>query len=223
MTFDHKAQSDLVRLIGTNAEIMRSICVFNENPADYLDESRRPEFFPAALPTQIWECKRSRRHLSRHILERIGEPACLAANSPQWPLALLQRPRLHGVARHVAAALVGSRVRRCVSRSEVLRWRDWLSPEAHDFALTRAGLLPFTASADCDLEQTAAHELGLAWIASATSSWPEPIARRFMLKLPADIGANKDAVDGAFAWRVVSSVLSIAEPRWCSSFATTRI
>jgi hypothetical protein len=218
-----KTSASLARLVGRNADIVRSICVFNENPADYLDESRRSEFFQVPVSAPIWKCERSRRHLSRHILQRLGVSPCLDVDRPEWPLALLERGRLQRVARHVTGALVGARVRHCVSRSEVLRWREWLLPEAHDFALMRAGLLPFTASADCDLQQTAAHELGLAWIASASSSWPEPIALRFMLKLPAGVGAHKDAVDGAFAWRVVSSVLSIVETRWCSSFATTRI
>jgi hypothetical protein len=43
-----------------------------------------------------------------------------------------------------------------------------------------------------------------------------------MLKLPA--GASQDAavIDGTFAWRLVSSVLSIVESRWCSSFASMK-
>ena len=222
MTAQVSSSADLIRLIGSQADIMRSICVFNENPADYIDESRRAEFFPAAMDRAVWRCARSRRHMSRHILERVGAAPCLEVRRPEWPLVLLDAPRLQRVARHVAAALMGSRVRRSVSRGDVLRWREWLSPEAHEFALTRAGLLPFTATVHCDVDQTAAHELGLAWIASATACWPAALARRFMLKLPAGTENNASAVDGTFAWRVVSSVLPIAEARWCSSFANTR-
>jgi len=215
--------AEMVRLIGVQPELVRAICTFNQNPADYIDPSRRAEYFPAAETGPIWECARSRRHLSRHILDRMALGPCLETRHPEWSLALLDRPRLDRVARHVAAALVGLRVRRCLSRAEVLKWRDWLSPEAHDFALKRAGLLPFNADAGEHAALTTAQALGHTWIVAACRRWPDAMARRFMLKLPAGTSRDSDTVDGAFAQRLVSSVLSIVEPRWCSSFATTRI
>ena len=216
-------QAELVRLIGVQQDLVRAICTFNQNPADYIDESHLKQFFPSPVAGSLWECPRARRHLSRHILDRIGGGPCLETQRPEWAVVLLERSRLDRLARHVAAALVGSRVRRCVSRAEVLKWREWLSPEAHEFALTRAGLLPFSADMGADPEQTAAQQLGHAWIAAASSRWAKPIARRFTLKLPAAAFREADAIDGAFASRLVSSVLSIVEPRWCSSFASMRI
>lgn len=216
-------QAELVRLIGVQQDLVRAICTFNQNPADYIDESHLKQFFPFPVAGSLWESARSRHHLSRHILARIGGAPCLETQRPEWALVLLERSRIDRLARHVAAALVGSRVRRCVSRAEVLKWREWLSPEAHEFALTRAGLLPFSADAGADPEQTAAQPLGHAWIAAASSRWAQPIARRFKLKLPAVAFREADAIDGAFASRLVSSVLSIVEPRWCSSFASMRI
>jgi hypothetical protein len=214
--------ADLVRLIGLQPDIVRSICVFNESPADYIDESRRREFFPMPVEKALWDNTRSRRHLSRHILDRLGVPSCLEAQRPEWPMALLDRTRLDRLALHVAAALVGARVRRSLSRDEVLRWREWLTPEAHEFALRRASLLPASAGVDADANDAPAEHMGLAWIVAASRRWPESIARRFMLKLPA--GASQDAavIDGTFAWRLVSSVLSIVESRWCSSFASMK-
>jgi hypothetical protein len=224
---DGKPAADLFRLIGAQADVVRTICTFNENPADYIDPSRRDEFFRMPLDAALWSNARSRRHLSRHILDRMETSSCLEVQRPEWPLALLDRPRLDRLARHVAAALVGSRVRRSLSRDEVLKWRDWLSPEAHEFALQRAGLLPISIDtrmgASIDAGRTAAQELGLRWIVATTRRWPEAIARRFMLKLPGGEFAEADAVDGAFASRLVTSVLSIVESRWCSSFATMRI
>lgn len=216
-------RAELVRLIGVQQDLVRAICTFNQNPADYIDESHLKEFFPAPVAGALWGCPRARRHLSRHILDRIGGAPCLETQRPEWPVVLLDRPRLDRLARHVAAALVGSRVRRCVSRAEVLKWRDWLSPEAQEFALTRAGLLPFSVDAGADPERMPAQQLGHAWIISASGRWAKPIARRFTLKLPAAASRAADAIDGAFASRLVSSVLSIVEPRWCSSFATMRI
>lgn len=215
-------RAELVRLLGAQPELLRAICAFNQNPADYIDESHLKEFFASPVAGALWELAPARHHLSRHILERIGGEPCLETQRPEWPVVLLERPRLDRLARHVAAALVGSRVRRCVSRNEVLKWREWLSPDAHEFALTRAGLLPFNADARADADQMPAQCLGQAWIAAASARWAAPIARRFRLKLPAAASREADAIDGALASRLVTSVLSIVEPRWCSSFATTR-
>ncbi|HVZ45018.1 MAG TPA: SctK family type III secretion system sorting platform protein [Ramlibacter sp.] len=211
-----------VRLIGERADVARGICLFNQNPADYIDESRREEFFPPALDAGVWRCERSRRHLSRHILQRIGE-GCLELRRPEWPVALLARERLDRLCLHVTAALVGARVRRCISRVDVLKWREWLSQEAHEFALTRAGLLPATATEPTVvIEDTTALDVGRAWVVAASRGWAEPTAKRFMLKLPAGDFPRSDALDGASAWRLVSSVLAIVESRWYSSFATIR-
>ena len=218
--------AELAQLIALKPDLVRGICAFNQSPADYIDEPRRAEFFPQHTVGgswhNIWECDRSRRHLSRHILERLSAQPCLEPARREWPLALLPRPAIDRLARHVAAALVGARVRRCVSRNEVLQWREWLSQDAHEFALTRAGLLPFNADAGSEPRSTTAQELGYAWIVAASRQWHESISRRFMLKLPAGPYREADAVDGASAARLVQSVLSIVEARWCSSFATMR-
>jgi hypothetical protein len=213
--------SELAGLIGPQGELVRALAEFNQDPAAYLHETRRADFFPAGAREELWEYPLSRRHLSRHILERIGGELCLDAKRPEWAVALLDSRGLDRLARHVAGALVGPRVRRSLSRSEVLRWRDWLEADALDFALTRAGLLPFHAQADAGAGT--ALDLGRAWIVAASRRWHDAISRRFLLKLPAGDLAQADAVDGALAARLVSSVLSIVEPRWCSSFATMRI
>jgi type III secretion protein K len=213
----------LARLIGVQPDLVRTLCLFNQNPADYIDASRRDEFFTHFADGVLWQSERARRHLSRHILERLGDEPCLDAQRPEWAVALLDRPRLDRLGRHLAAALVGPRVRRCVSRAEVLAWREWLSPEAHEFALTRAGLLPVSADAGDEPRQMPAEALGRQWIVAAARAWHEAIRRRFMLKLPAGAFREADAIDPALAARLVSSVLSIVEPRWCSSFATIRI
>jgi hypothetical protein len=217
---DTASTTGLARMIRAQPELVRAICVFNQNPADYIDVSRREDFFPQHAHGPVWTSERSRRHLSRHILHRIGVSPCLEPGRAEWPVALLDRGAIDRLARHVAAALVGARVRRSLSREEVLKWRDWLSPEAHDFALTRAGLLPIRAEGLAVPRDLAALGLGHAWIVSATRRWPQAISRRFMLKMPPGDFPAADAIDGAFASRLVHSVLAIVESRWCSSFAT---
>lgn len=221
--------AELTRLIGVGDDVVRAVCVFNQNPADYMDASHRAATFSFPANGLLWDSERGRRHLSREILVRIGGAACLDVQRPEWAFALLERGRLDRLARHIAAALVGARVRRSLSRAEVLQWRAWLSPEAHEFAMTRAGLLPgATEAAEAAAgarRETPAEGLGHAWLAQASKTWPESMAQRFALKLPlgASLGAaSADAVEPAFAARLVSSVLSIVEARWCSSFATMR-
>lgn len=212
----------LASLISVQGDMVRSLCIFNQNPADYMDSSRRAEFFALPADGPVWDNERSRRHLSQDILARIGVEPCLDTHRPEWPLALLDRDRLNRLARHIAAALVGSCVRRSISRADVLQWREWLTPEAYDFALKSAGLLPFNAEAGADAMDMPAEHLGHAWLLAASRTWPETIARRFVLKLPAGPMPEADAVDPAFALRLVSSVLSIVEARWCSLFVTMR-
>lgn len=214
----------LVEMIGSRAQLVRSICTFNRDPADYIDISRRREFFGPHAGVPLWDNARSRRHLSRVIVERIGGAECLDVRRPEWTVALLDRPRLDRLALHVAGALVGARVRRCISRAEVLKWRDWLSAEAHEFALKRAGLLPIQAHADAgaDAMRMPALHLGHCWMVAASRNWHEANARRFLLKLPAGDFRDALALDSALASRLVLSVLATVETRWCSSFATTR-
>ncbi|MBC7378379.1 MAG: SctK family type III secretion system sorting platform protein [Burkholderiaceae bacterium] len=219
---DFPPDAGLAHMVSAQADLLRSICVFNQSPADYLDDSRRAEFFPAQITGPIWTCVRARRHLSRHILERIGAEPCLQAHRPEWPVVLLDRPRIDRLARHVAAALVGARVRRSISRVEVLKWREWLATDAHEFALKRASLLPISADAGANAQRVPAQQLGHIWMVAASRQWPEAMARRFILKLPAGHFREAEAIDGALASRLVSSVLNNLESRWCSSFATTR-
>ncbi|RYX93946.1 MAG: hypothetical protein EOO28_16305 [Comamonadaceae bacterium] len=205
-------------------DLLLALCVFNENPADYLALSRRAEFFPVPPDAALWNVGRARRHLSREILARIGGEACFDTQRAEWPLALMDRTQLDRLARHIAAALVGARVRRSISRAEVLHWREWLTPEAHDFALKRAGLLPVSVEAEAavgSLDGTA-ESLGHAWLRAACSTWPDGTAQRFLLKLPSGEAVDTATVDAALAWRLVSSVLSIVEARWCSLFVTMR-
>lgn len=212
----------LASLIGAQGDMVRSLCIFNQSPADYMDSSRRAEFFALPADGPVWDNERSRRHLSQDILARISVEPCLDTQRPEWPLALLDRDRLDRLARHIAAALVGGRVRRSISRADVLQWREWLTPEAYDFALKRAGLLPFHAEAGADVLNMPPAHLGHAWLLAASRVWPTAIARRFVLKLPAGAMPQADAIDPALAMRLVSSVLSIVEARWCSLFVTMR-
>jgi hypothetical protein len=202
--------------------ILAALCLFNHCPADYLHPSRRRDFVPEIDDEALWESPRARSHLSRLVLRRLELRNCLERDRPEWPLALLPAGRLPRLGRHVAAALAGAQLRNCISRADVLAWREWLSPEAHEFALTSANLLPRVPHAGVQREGTQAQDLGFGWIAAATRDWPDAIGRRMALKLPPTATAGHAGVPPELAQRVVRSILSIVEPAWCSSFAKTR-
>ena len=55
-------RAELVRLIGVQQDLVRAICTFNQNPADYIDESRRrPVGVPAGSPSSVTAHSRSHR------------------------------------------------------------------------------------------------------------------------------------------------------------------
>ncbi|MES3002909.1 MAG: SctK family type III secretion system sorting platform protein [Pseudomonadota bacterium] len=215
------ATSSLLPREGVPSSVFARICLFNHGPADYLHPSHRAEFAIAALAEDVWAAPRARSHLSRSILARLGVDACTDVSRAEWPLALLDPPRLARLARHVAAGLLGSRARACISRADVIEWRDWLSPQAHEFALTSANLLPLAHAPEIAREGTA-EDLGFRWIRAAIQSWPDPIRLRMQLKLPAQTPAPPGQVPREQAQRLVRSILSIVEQSWCSSFVKTR-
>ena len=137
-------------------------------------------------------------------------------------MALLPVTRLDRLASHVAALAVAVEVRRTLSREEVRLWRDWLQPEAYEFAQTVAGLMPVVAPLPEPRawRRFTAAEVGWCWMVKASSEWPGPMRSRFTLKQPALADGCVCPQDVASAMRLVQAVLSIVESRWCSSFVT---
>ncbi|GAA4348463.1 hypothetical protein GCM10023165_34300 [Variovorax defluvii] len=204
------------------AEVRWLVHEFDQWPAEYLDTSRRGEFIPPPVPATLWDHPRARRHLSRHIVRVLDlQPCGTRRSSAEWPVALLKGRSLHRLALHVAAVACAGQVRRCLLREDVLAWREWLTPAPFEFAQRTASLLPLKPDASPDIDRAvSAESTGLRWLARAAQAWPEPVAARFLLKLPRPDAESPCDAEPAAAMRLVSSVLSIVEPRWCSLLST---
>lgn len=206
----------------TPRDLYALLSVFNFCPAQYLHASRREEAVGGAHDEHLWSSAAALPHLSSHILERLGQPPCMDETLPFWRIALLDAGRLARLARHLAAVHMGAQVRRAVRREDVMAWREWLSPEAHEFALRGAGLLAAPVAAARPATVPRAREaaaIGYECLAAAAQDWPEPARARFMLKLPA--ATDRAAAPAHAAGRLIQSVLPVLEASWCSSFART--
>lgn len=203
--------------------VLSVVARFDASPAEYMRGDRMDAFFGPAVAARLQHSERARRHLSRAVRRQLDEDCdCLNLDRPEWRLALLPVARLDRLASHVAGLVVAAEVRRALSREEVRLWRDWLGPEAYEFAQTVTGLMPVLTplpSPQAWRRFTAA-EVGWCWMAKVAGEWPGPLRSRFALKQPQLADGCMCPQDAAGARRLVQAVLSIVESRWCSSFAT---
>ena len=218
------AVSPLARWTDSRARLS-AVARFDNSPAEYLRAERRDAVFGPGMAEQLWRSERACRHLSLAMRRQFDE-ACngLELDRPEWRLALLPVARLDRLAAHIAALVVASEVRRTLSRDEVRAWRDWLRPDAYEFAQTVAGLMPMLMAAQ-DLSswrRFSSIEVGWCWLARVSSEWPSGIRARFALKQPVLPDGCVCPQDAAAARRVVQAVMLIVESQWCSSFATRR-
>ncbi|MDR6536921.1 SctK family type III secretion system sorting platform protein [Variovorax soli] len=209
------------RLTRELAEMRLRLHEFDQWPAEYVNASRREEFTPPPLPERLWDNARARRHLSRHITRTLDLRPCTGRRQgAEWPIALLQAKALRQLALHITAVASSAQVRRCLLREDVLAWREWLSAAPFEFAQRSASLLPVKPGLDTAIDRAlTAESVGLRWLARAAQTWPEPVTRRFLLKMPRKDADSPCDADPTAAMRLASSVLSIVEPRWCSLLA----
>jgi hypothetical protein len=209
-------------LVARQPALFRRLMIFNYQPASYLHPAWRARFAPPGLAPQVWEQPRSQRPLSKLILAslELEQRPCFDAAQRAWPLALLEGARLERLACHVGAVLLAPQARLSVSREAVLAWKERLTPQAYQFVMSSASLLPSVKeAADIDAG-VSAQALGLEWIASSLAGAPEPLLARVRLKFPPD--QSLTAIPRQRATQVVSAVFSTLEPRWVSSFAMAR-
>lgn len=203
------------------ADMRLMVHAFDQWPAEYMNVSRREAFTPPPVPATLWENPRARRHLSRHITRTLDLKPCVARRQgAEWLVALLKPGALRQLALHIAAVASSAQVRRSLLREDVLAWREWLTPAPFEFAQRTASLLPLKPGAETEIDRDLpAESMGLRWLARAAQTWPEPVACRFLLKMPRADAESPCSADPTAAMRLASSVLSIVEPRWCSLLA----
>lgn len=204
---------------------LSAVARFDSSPAEYMRKERRDSVFGPGVGEHLWQSERACRHLSLAMRRQFDEDCnCLELDRPEWRLALLPVTRLDRLAAHVAALVVAGEVRRSLSRDEVCAWRNWLNPDAYEFALTVAGLMPILMPTfgPAAWRRFSAVEVGWCWLARVSAEWPAGVRARFVLKQPVLPDACVCPQDGAAARRLVQAVMLIVESQWCSSFATRR-
>lgn len=197
--------------------LIRLILHFNYCPAEYLHFSRRNQFGFGLLAEHLWQTRRALPRVSSYILEQLSlqDKTCLDPGYAGWPLTLLNPASLKRLQRYVAAVLYKEAIRICLLPEDVLRWRALLGSDAYKFALTGTKLLPsmqipaYTTPGD-------AERVSNSWINAAMSSAPDAISERAKLKTPYLTLA--EYVEPQQAYHLVSSLLLILEPKWCSFF-----
>lgn len=201
-----------------NPAVFRLLCEFNYLPAIYLHPSRRPDFFSNKLPDKVWTCSRVWPRLSALMLRQLflHEDIQFSPPTPQNSFVLLTPPRLARLAQHIGAILLGSQIRSCLARDEVLRWRDRLGQEAFDFAMNRARLLPSAHLAHDSKGATDVAAIGFGVLIRCLSELPTGISQRALLKMPADAVAAD--IDAKHAKQLVLSVMLTLEGEWRSLF-----
>ncbi|MGI4847213.1 MAG: SctK family type III secretion system sorting platform protein [Janthinobacterium lividum] len=214
--------AQLRALIAHHPDLFRLMYAFNYAPADYLHPARQQQFLPLPLNQRIWETARARRPLSKLILQQIGlaERPCFDPQQRTWPLALLDRMRMLRLARHVGAVLLAPQARRCVSREEVLAWKERLTPSAYQFVMSSASLLPQVKADAAIDENMSVEQLGFAWIASSLDDAPDELLLRVRLKFPPL--HTTLPLSRTRAAHVVHAVFSTLESKWISSCAAMR-
>ncbi len=156
------------------------------------------------------------------LLQRSGLRGKVFTDIPNslWPMALLPADRLHRLARHTGALILGIRVRSSLSREHVLSWKQKLGEEAYRFAMNSAALLPSGRVPLTSIASESADDVGASAILAAISENPEAFKARIAMKLPNQTAPM--AIEADKAARLLITVAQIVEGEWFSSFAMLR-
>lgn len=198
--------------------LFEQLYAFNYRPADYLHPSRRPAA-ASAWNDSLWDTPRARIALSEFLLREhaLADRPCVDLDRAEAPLALLDASRLPQLALTFGALVLAPLARRSLARADVLAWRERLTPQAHDFAMRSAGLLPLAGLLPADPPDDAPLDIGFDWLAASLEQAPFELRERALMKLPAS--ARRGHADPAAAAQAVPRVLATLEPQWHSSFA----
>lgn len=198
--------------------IYPAILNFNFHPATYLHASRRSQFFDGVLPDRVWESPRVAEKISRHILAQLQlqDHCFLDYPDKRWPLILLPTKRLHRLALHIGAAVLGPYIRLSLAREKVIFWKEKLGAEVYEFVLGTACLLPTQVKITEKIVTYDATSLGYALIIESLDTAPNALRERALLKLPID--QKKISGISNSAELIVYSVMSIVEAEWRSLF-----
>ncbi len=209
------------RLLEESPAAAAAIVRFNGLLSADLHEDSKRRWLPE-LPGAVWRDPRQVKRLSMLLLQRSGLRGKVFTDIPNslWPMALLPADRLHRLARHTGALILGIRVRSSLSREHVLSWKQKLGEEAYRFAMNSAALLPSGRVPLTSIASESADDVGASAILAAISENPEAFKARIAMKLPNQTAPM--AIEADKAARLLITVAQIVEGEWFSSFAMLR-
>ncbi len=206
--------------------IYPAVINFNFHPATYLHPSRRAHFFENSLPDRVWESPKVTGKLSRYILKELNllDHSFLTYPDKHWSLILLPTNRLHRLALHIGAAVLGAHIRNSLARDRVIFWKDKLGQEIYEFVLGSARLLPLqnkNLEKNQTFESNDALSLGYTLIKQSLESAPKSLRERAFLKMPIQQKNQSEVITSAE--QIVYSVMSIVEAEWRSLFLNLEV
>ncbi len=209
------------RLLHRSPAAAAAIVGFNWDPAAYVHPVLREHWLPE-IPPLAWDDPRIASRLSGLLLSRAGlrTQIFIAAPNALWPLVLLPTDRLHRVAVHIGALILGARVRSSLARDHVLSWKNRLGEEAYRFAMNSASLLPAGKVPLSAMATESADEIGNSVIMTALSAAPEALRNRVALKFPK--GCNAFDLEADKAAHLSLMIARVVEGEWFSSLAALR-
>jgi type III secretion protein K len=193
----------------------RSMAVFNFLPSRTLHPSRFHAYgsapyaaATASLPalSGIWH-----RHWSRQILqqENLLDTPVTDIAAAGLAVAVLQPAELAALARRMGAVLCAPSLRYAITGAAVRALQEALGVDVLRLARNGRSLhpgLPGAAFADAGEAQRVVDRTGYAALHAAFDSAKPEVARRFYLKLPAEIGNQPLAIDSASAMALAMSL-----------------
>ncbi len=209
------------RVLAQSPAAAAAIVQFNCQPSADLHPDNKRRWLPE-LPDAIWHEPRLANRLAMLLLQRSGLHGKVYTDIPNslWPVALLPADRLHRLARHTGALILGIRIRSSLSREHVLSWKKKLGEDAYRFAMNSAALLPSGRVPLTSIASDSADDVGTSAILAAIATSPEAFKARIAMKLPDGIAPM--AIEADKAARLLITVTQIVEGEWLSSFAILR-
>ena len=222
-----------------DSPLAAALQMFNLLPSHTLHEERARKLWPddaahAELLAQPAVAQVLHRQRSEQLLQSLGADAApvLSVDEHSMPLALAQTQLLAQVARLAGVALLGSHLRRLITRAQVTQARESLQPEVFEWAQQRAGDL-HAGMSDAQLRpwigadlNTSAQMLGTGLLAHAFGDAPAPVRLRAHWKLhpAADDGQLREAsgMPARGARELCLALMKQMDSTWLSYFPATR-
>lgn len=182
---------------GETTGALSEVLAFAWSPAAYMDPSWwQEDWLARSLFERLRENPRSRRHLSRFLVRKLGlaDGGTVALESPEADLALVEARRLNRLVVLAGVTLLSGSIARVLRGPDRRRIKDTIGDADYEFAIRRGRLLLQQARLrgdiagldlpGCGLADEASRRYGVGGLATALQGASVALVRRVQLKLP---------------------------------------